>query len=240
MTMKHLALLVPNTDTTLETDLRCGLPADWTYHSSRMHLDEVGEQAERDMVDKELPKGLASFRGIIPFSAAVFGCTSASAVYGRKGAQQLKETMQESLHCPAASAFSCVEEAIYGAGNPPMAFLSPYIDSVNTFFAGTLREFGIHPVCYQGMGIVQDPEIAAIAPEQTLSFVRSQKEKIHQAGAKLVFLSCTNWRVYEQKAALEAILELPVITSNSCILDWIRSLDGQAPQANEPPVPASR
>jgi maleate isomerase len=222
--MKHLALLVPNTDTTLETDLRRGLPPDWTYHSYRMYLDEVGEQAEKDMVDKELPKGLRSFQGIISFSAVIFGCTSASAVYGRSGAKRLSETMKKSLQCPAASAFSCVEEAVRKAGNPPVALLTPYIEPVNAFFTETLQEFNIHAVYHKGMNILKDPDIAACPPDKTLSFIQSQKAAVHAAGARIVFLSCTNWRVWEHKAEIEAMLGLPVITSNSCILDWICSL----------------
>ena len=49
--LKRIALLLPNTDTILETDLQISLPSNIIIHTARMQLDEVGKEAEKRMVD---------------------------------------------------------------------------------------------------------------------------------------------------------------------------------------------
>ena len=52
MAKKHLALLIPHTDVMLESDFRAALPEEWVCHACRMYLEEVGEEAEKRMVDE--------------------------------------------------------------------------------------------------------------------------------------------------------------------------------------------
>lgn len=47
MEPKRIALLIPHTDTTLETDLQCSFPTGYILHTHRMWLDEMGEAAEK-------------------------------------------------------------------------------------------------------------------------------------------------------------------------------------------------
>ena len=47
--LKRIALLLPNTDTILETDLQISLPSNIIIHTARMQLDEVGKEAEKRM-----------------------------------------------------------------------------------------------------------------------------------------------------------------------------------------------
>ena len=70
-------------------------------HVKRMWLDEVSEEAERKMVQEELPRALHYLKGITNFQCAVFGCTSASAANGREGMLAIEKTMQDALGCPA-------------------------------------------------------------------------------------------------------------------------------------------
>ena len=69
-------------------------------HVKRMWLDEVSEEAERKMVQEELPRALHYLKGITNFQCAVFGCTSASAANGREGMLAIEKTMQDALGCP--------------------------------------------------------------------------------------------------------------------------------------------
>ena len=224
MKQKHLALLIPHTDTTLEADLTAGLPEGWVYHSHRMHLDEVGEEAEKRMVDECLPLGLRQLKGIIPFDAAIFGCTSASAVYGKEGLEWIHRQLKEELNCPSISAFGAVKGQIEAAGCPPLALLTPYSREVNAFFVNSLAVFGITTVFCTGLGLVQDPEIAACPPEKIRQFVLGNKEAIRASGAGMVLVSCTNLQACALRQELEQELGLPVITSNQCLLDWIKAL----------------
>ena len=53
----HLAYLIPHTDVTGEIDCHRML-LDCVVHVKRMWLDEVSEEAERKMVQEELPRAL--------------------------------------------------------------------------------------------------------------------------------------------------------------------------------------
>src|SRR5665647_3546719 len=99
MEEKRIALIIPHTDTTLETDLQKNLPQNYILHTQRIWLDEVGEEAEKKMVDEELPKGLSFLKGITDFDYVVFGCTSASAVYGVEGLKRLEAFISKEMDC---------------------------------------------------------------------------------------------------------------------------------------------
>ena len=225
MERKHLAVLLPHTDVILESDFRAALPANWVCHVCRMYLEEVGEEAEKRMVDQEVPRALHTLRGIVPFDGVVFGCTSASAVYGRQGMEALHRQMGDVLGCPANSAFGALKDRLRARGEPPLALFTPYTPQVNRFFCGTLESFGLKPVFQVGLGLSGDPEIAACPPEKIRQLARANREKVRAAGARIAVFSCTNFRAMEIREQLEEILDLPVLTSNQCLAHWVKTLD---------------
>lgn len=224
MAQKHLALLIPHTDVMLESDFRAALPEEWVCHACRMYLEEVGEEAEKRMVDEGVPSALKTLRGIVPFDGVVFGCTSASAVYGKEGLERLHRQMGQALGCPAQSAFGALKERILQKGGPELALFTPYTAPVNRFFCRTLESFGLRAVFQVGLGLSSDPEIAACPPEKILALARENREKVQASGAGLAVFSCTNFRAMEIRRQLEEILEIPVLTSNQCLADWVKEL----------------
>lgn len=220
---KRLALFIPHTDTTLETDLQRRLAGRWILHTCRMQLDEVGEEAERRMVDEALPAALDAMNEITSFDAAVFGCTSASAVYGAEGVERLHRRMEEALGCPVMSAFGGLLCGLEKLGWPKAALLTPYTSEVNEFLCNTMREFGIDVAFKAGLGLESDPEIAKVAPRQIVAMAQKYRENI-RASAGVLILSCTNLRAVEAQAAVEGAVGLPVLCSNGALLDWIEAL----------------
>jgi len=75
-----------------------------------------------------------------------------------------------------------------------------------------------------GLGLSSDPEIAACPPEKILSLARENREEVQASGAGLAVFSCTNFRAMEIRRQLEEILEMPVLTSNQCLADWVKEL----------------
>lgn len=221
---KRLALVIPHTDTTLETDFQRRLAGRWIIHTCRMRLDEVGEEAERRMVDDELPAALDTLKGITTYDAAVFGCTSASAVYGMEGMERLHRRMEETLGCPAMSAFGGLLRALDQLGRPKVALLTPYTSEVNEFFCNTMREFGFDVVFQTGLGLAEDIEIAKVEPERIVALAKENRDAIREQAGVLI-LSCTNFRSVEALEAVKRDVELPVICSNGCLLDWLDSLN---------------
>jgi len=223
MLRKRLALLIPHTDTTLETDLQRELGDEWTIHTARLWLSEVGEASEKKMVDVALPWSLSMLEGITTFDYAVFGCTSASAVYGKAGMTRIETLLRRRLCCPAVSALGAVLDEIKVRGMPPIALLTPYTPEVNSFMVKSLAQFCVRTVYNNGLGIQDDADIAAVSPNEIVSFVLDHKSCLNRAG--LLFLSCTNFRVLEVREELEERLGMPVISSNYCILRHIMAVN---------------
>ncbi len=219
---KHAALLIPHTDRTLETDLQASVPG-LIVHTQRMWLEDVSGEAERRMVQEELPGSLAYLLPAGPYDCAVFGCTSASVSNGREGMERIEAQVSETLHCPALSAFGAVLRQIRAANAHRIAILTPYTGEVNAFFRAAMEQFGVSVTAIAGMGLLKDPEIAATTPGHILRFARAQAETLSR-DAELCFVSCTNLRAAEIRGELSAALGIPVITTNQCIADYLKSL----------------
>jgi len=187
-----------------------------------MWLDEVGEEAEKRMVDEELPKSLTFLKGIADFDAVVFGCTSASAVYGVGGLKRLEAFISSEMNCRGISAFGAVLEQIAKRRPERISLITPYTPEVNEFMVNSLNEFGVEVSFYSGLGLTDDREISKVRPEVILDLINKCKKEI-KGKSDLLFVSCTNFRSMEVREEIEALLEMDAVTSNHSIFDWIIS-----------------
>ena len=224
MSIKRIALIIPHTDITLETDLRRELPENYVVHTQRIWLDEVGEEAEKRMLDQGLPKAIEHLRGVAEFDAAVFGCTSASAVYGKEGLIRLEDFISAEMKCRAKTAFGAVLDEITRTGRKDISLITPYTSQVNKFMKKALDEFGIQALYSCGMGFSSDTEIASIDPDSIMDFIEENLENIKSIGGP-AFISCTNFRSTEIRKELESLLDRKVITSNRSIIKWTMGTD---------------
>lgn len=220
MSLIRVALLIPHTDIILETDLKRELPDNYVIHTQRLPLMEVGLEAEKRMVSESLPAALLDLEGITEFDYAIFGCTSASAVYGREGVGQIEELVSEKLGCISKSALGAVLDQLNKIGNKSIALVTPYDDEVNTFMIDVLEEFGFNVVYSCGMGLRNDLEIAKVEPLEIIEFAKNNKEGITSFQGT-VLVSCTNLRATEVIEELRKVLERPVVTSNQSIISWL-------------------
>src|SRR5215211_1915953 len=86
----RIGLIVPSSNTVVETDFFRQLPPDVTLHTARMFLADTTAEAERVMVSKYLPQAIDDIASIRP-DVVAFACTSAGAVLGARGEAQLIE-----------------------------------------------------------------------------------------------------------------------------------------------------
>lgn len=220
--MRHVAYLIPHTDVTAEMDCYTQLSGH-VIHVQRMWLDEVTEEAEKRMVASELPLALRYLKDVVPYRCAVFGCTSASAVNGRDGMFEIERRIQSVLGCPATTVLGAVLREIRRRQAKSVAMLTPYTDEVNAFMKQTMEMFDVNVCFIAGMGVTCDTEIAALKPEEILSFAGTQKDRIPEE-ADLCFFSCTNVRSAEIREELSQLVGRPFITSNQCVIDYIKSM----------------
>jgi maleate isomerase len=221
--MKDLALIIPHTDITLEKDLRAFLPPQTVLHTQRIWLEAVSEAAEKHMVDVDLPQGIRYLKDITTFDGAVFGCTSASAVYGSEGLHRLETLLRDAFKCPGISALGAVLGKMKTHKASAIALFTPYTDEVNHMMVRNLEAFGLTTTLCRGMGLVKDTEIAAVKPEAITRFILESSSLLAR-DIDAIFISCTNFRAMEVKETISSITGLPTITSNSAIIDWIKAL----------------
>ena len=220
MDIKRIALIIPHTDITLESDLQMNLPDNYIIHTQRILLEEVSEKAEKKMVDVELPKSIDYLKGITEFHAAIFGCTSASAVYGVEGLNRITNLLEKSFNCKATSAFGAVINEIRKKGKERVSLISPYTDNVNSFMIKSLSDFGIDVTYSKGLGINDDLEISKTDPDEIFKFIKRNKEEI-QGNSDICLISCTNFRVVEVIDEISNLLDMDIVTSNHSILQYL-------------------
>jgi len=218
--VSRIALIIPHTDITLETDLNRELPNCHVVHTQRIWLGEVGVIAEKKMVEEDLPNSIKYLKGITEFDVAIFGCTSASALYGKEGLHNLEELISEELRCKGISAFGAVLKQLAKYKNKNVALVTPYTSEVNKSMETALLEFGYTTYYSCGMGYKEDRQIAGIEPAKIKEFLMSHYDGIISKDGT-VLISCTNLRAMELRNELTEILDMPVITSNQSIIDWL-------------------
>ncbi|RAI01920.1 Asp/Glu racemase [Acuticoccus sediminis] len=215
----RIALIVPSSNTVMENDLHRGLPADrYTVHTDRMYLIETTREAEVRMIE-EFAKPAASDLGTLNPDLLVFGCTSAGSLFGLDYDARVCAELGELAGCPAMGVINAASEALDGAGARRLAVITPYIDDLTRSVATALSEKGREVVAAHGMGISVNVELSDPTPED---IVRFAAERLDGVSFDTLFVSCTNFRALEAREALAAHFGVPVLTSNSTVIDAIR------------------
>ncbi len=214
----RVALLVPSSNTVMENDLHAALPkSQFTVHTDRMYLVETTREQEKRMIEDYAP-GAADDLGTLEPDVLVFGCTSAGSLFGLDYDAKVCRELGERAGCPAIGVISAVAEALDRQAARRLAVITPYNEDLTSSVAAAVAA-GREIVCAHGMGITSNVALADPTPADIIAFAR---EKL--AGKKFdgVFVSCTNFRSYEARAALGEALGVPVVTSNSAVIAAIQ------------------
>jgi len=72
---RRVGVIVPSSNTTVETDFMRALPTGVTVHTARMFVAETTAEAERRMIYDHVPKAVTDLATLRPHVVA-FACTS--------------------------------------------------------------------------------------------------------------------------------------------------------------------
>jgi maleate isomerase len=218
LTRRRIALLVPSSNTVMENDLHDRLDKRrHTVHTARMYLEETTAAAERTMVEEAAPAA-AALVGTVHPDLLVFGCTSAGSLGGLSYDRAVCDELGAKAGCPAIGVLSAVHDALRRRGLHRVAVVTPYVDELTASVAKSLLEQGFEVPITGGMGIAVNVELATPTPGEIAAFVR---DTVGAGQVDGVFVSCTNFRALEAQDQLERQLGVPVVTSNSSVLDAI-------------------
>jgi len=214
----RVGLIVPSSNTVVEPDLYRRLPAGSTLHTARIYLEETTAEAEAVMLDEHLPRAVRDLATARP-EVVVFGCTSAGALRGNAYEADLLARIGSETGAETFSVAASVRRAIAARDAVRVGVITPYADDLNEKIRDSLEEDGFDVVGIRGLGITENFAIAAVEPERIATFASDTFGD--GTGIDLLFASCTNFRALDAREQMEHDLGVPVVTSNSAVLEAV-------------------
>lgn len=213
----RLGLIVPSSNTVVESDF-LSLRRSWSsVHTARMFLRTVNAESERIMLRKHLPGAIRDIASIEP-SVVAFACTSAGALLGEAGEERLILDLEAATGAPAVSTNAAVKRAIAQHRPGRVAVLTPYLDHLTEAVASGIENDGWKVVEARGLGLIDNVDIGRIPPRDIEAFARNA---LSRTAFDLLFISCTNLRAMEVRASLTRLFGVPVVTSNQATIDAV-------------------
>lgn len=213
----RIGLIVPSSNTVAEVDFYRHLPDDVTLHTARMFLEQATPEAESEMLDQHLPIALTDLATTDPH-VVVFACTSAGTLRGNAEEERLVARIGERTAARAVSVAAAVRQAIARRAARRVGVITPYVESLNEKIRLSLESEGLEVIGIHGLGIAENREIGAVAPDRIAEFAR---DCFGQLEIDLLFASCTNFRALEARKRIEQTLGVPVVTSNHAALEAV-------------------
>ena len=211
-----LGVIVPPTNTANEAEWNQMIPTGVSVHAVRMplHTDTTSETGRN-----------ALYTDIIHFSAdlaqagvdvIVYGCTAGSMVDPVTAPGSL---IQDKTGIPGLTTAQAIVDALRALAIERLVIATPYHDALNQHEMAFLHGQGFSVIKIEGLGYGENgPQeyrnIARIQPQTVLDLV----ERIDDAQAQAVLISCTDLTSLPVIKILETQLQKPVISSNTATL----------------------
>jgi maleate isomerase len=208
---RRIGLLVPSSNTTMESEFCRMSLGDVSVHAARMRLEDVTREKLVQMAeDAERAATLLETAGV---DVIVYGCTTGSLVGGVEWEERLVRKIEEDTGIQTLSTGRAVVDAIEALGGGTLAVATPYTDDLNGLERAFLESFGIRVSSMKGLGLVNNLEIGRTDQTTVEELVRTVADS-----EDIVFISCTNLPTISLIKKLEEELQRPIVTSNQASL----------------------
>jgi maleate isomerase len=205
-----IGLIVLATDQTIEHEFRriVGLPGVGIYESRIYNAPQTTPETLRAM-EKDIAAGAGLILPGLPLDVMVFGCTSATMVFGEDTVFGHIHSVRPGIACttPVTGAIAALRR--FDARR--IAVLTPYRDDINATVARYLEGRGFDVVAFGSFNEENDHRAARTSPK---SIRNAMLELGRKDEVEAVLLCCTSLRLVDQIPALEEALGKPVTSSN--------------------------
>jgi maleate isomerase len=215
--VSRVGLIVPSSNSVMEVDFYRRLPAEVTLHTARMLLEETTVERESEMLDEHLPIAIRDVGTVRP-DVVVFGCTSAGALRGNAYEAELVERIGEQTGADVVSVAASVRAGLAARGAHRIGVVTPYVDALNQKIRESLEADGFEVVGVRGLGITENFTIADVEPARIAALAA---ETYRAEDVDLVFASCTNFRAFDAREAIELAVGVPAVTSNQAAFEAV-------------------
>ena len=212
---RRIGLLVPSSNTCMETDFFRHAPVGWTVHTARMYMEDATVEGETRMLDEFVFPAARDIATAHP-GVIVFGCTSAGALRGNPYDAWLTHEISQRTGIPTVSVIKAVRDSLRALSARRLVVVTPYVDELNARIKASLEEDGASVLRIAGLAIADNFAIARVAGQRIIDLAREAAGGLRPDA---LFVSCTNFPAMNVLNELRSLLSLPVVTSNQAALD---------------------
>lgn len=210
----RIGLIVPSSNTTMESEFWRLLPEGVTLHTARVRLVRAVPEELKAMAGEAVKA--AEDLATAEVDIIVYGCTTGSLLEGVGWEARLREAMERSSGVKVVTTALAVVEALRRLRVRRVAVATPYVEELNRREKRFLEDCGFEVVRMKGLGIERNAEIGRQPPWVAYRLAR----EVWTREADALFISCTNFRTLEVVEPLERDLGKPVVSSNTASL-WL-------------------
>jgi maleate isomerase len=225
---KRIGLIVPASNTAVETQLPRLAPAGVGVHTTRLRMTGRWSRPLRDLAG-DITRASEALSDIDP-GVIVFHCTANSMSEGLAGEARILELVAKASGRPALTTSLAIREALDAMGLRKLVLISPYAKTINAHEIAFLGEAGYAVVHDHGLGIAGDGDAyLRITPREWVDLTVAHRRD----EADGYFLSCAATTMIDAIEEIERRLDKPVVNSNQAVL-WaaLRRLDLSEPIAS--------
>jgi len=222
--MRRIGLLVPSSNTTVETEIFRALPRSITLHTARLFLANITPESILRMVeDMETQAKLLASADV---DVIVLGATAPSFLQGLGYDRQLIGKIEAATGRKATTTTTALVEAIRHIGAKRVALGTAYTEQVNGIAQAFLEASGVELTDVKGLSLTDNLVVGRLSANTALDLALA----LDYADADAIVLACTNWHTMEMIERIEQEAGKPVITTTQATL-WaaLRAIGHAAP-----------
>jgi maleate isomerase len=232
--MHRVGLLVPSSNTTIETEVPAMLRArervrpedEFTFHSARLRMADVTPEALRAMND-ETERATAELADLRPDVVAT-ACLVAIMAQGpgnHRAAEAEIESILEREHAPApvVSSAGALVDALHALGARRIGIVAPYLQELTRLVVVYFEDAGIEVVDAISLEVPENRAVAALDPHD----LEQHWRRLDLRGCDALVLSaCVQMRSFEVLKEAERRSGLPTVSAATATT-WaiLRALD---------------
>lgn len=210
--MTKLGLIIPSSNTIMESEFCKMIPEGFSVHISRLRLVEVTVE-QLALMEKEIENAALKLADA-EVSVIGYGCTSGSLFRGLEHDKNIEARIERTTGIPAVATAGAVVSALGALNIKKVCVATPYTDLINNLEEKFLSSSGFQVVDLKGLGIKRNIRIGRLSSEVAYRLVM----ELGYAKADGIFISCTNFATAGIIKKLEQITKKEVVSSNTATL----------------------
>jgi maleate isomerase len=236
MTIRRIGLVVPSSNTTMETEIpemlrrQHGMQQSLTFHSSRMRMQEVSreELARMDAESDRCALELSDARCDVLAYACLVAIMSMGPGYHCVSEARLSQvTADNGGAAPVVSSAGALIDALTALGVRRTAIITPYLKPLTKVVADYIEDAGVEVADRISLEVADNLAVGRLDPARLPAYAR----EVDLAGVDALVLSaCVQMPSLPAIQRVEDELGLPVVTAASATARSILLALGIAPR----------